>query len=90
MVIVKAMACGLPVIASRLAGAAVAVREAENGYLLNDPGDVDEIASKLQKLLAGEYDTAERISQSVRAYSWENILGKYEEVLLGTGNFACA
>ncbi|HZK82785.1 MAG TPA: glycosyltransferase family 4 protein [Humisphaera sp.] len=89
MVIVEAMACGLPVIASRLAGAAVAVKEPANGYLLNDPGDVEEITGKLRKLLAGEFDGAERISQSVQAYSWANVLAKYEEVLLGTGNFAC-
>jgi UDP-glucose:(heptosyl)LPS alpha-1,3-glucosyltransferase len=45
MVISEAMASGLPVIVSRLAGAAELIREEK--CLLNDPFDVSEIASKL-------------------------------------------
>ncbi len=38
MVIVEAMAAGLPVLTSRLAGASVVVREGATGRLLEDPG----------------------------------------------------
>ena len=40
MVIVEALACGVPVLTSRLAGAAVTVREGQTGQLLDNPNDV--------------------------------------------------
>lgn len=81
MVIVEAMACGLPVLTSRLAGAAVAVAPGVGGLLLDDPQDVPEISRKLRQILAGAAAPAERIAQSVQAYSWENVLLAYERVL---------
>lgn len=82
MVIVEAMACGVPALTSRLAGAAVAVHEGKSGLLLDDPGDVVEIAGKLMKLMEGEHKTQDWIADSVRQYSWPRILGKYEDVLV--------
>ena len=82
LVIIEAMACGLPVLTSRLAGAAVAVAEGETGQLLDEPRDEEEIARKLAVLLAGvpEVD-GERISRSVEPYEWSQILTRYEEIL---------
>jgi UDP-glucose:(heptosyl)LPS alpha-1,3-glucosyltransferase len=81
LVIVEAMACGLPVITSRLAGAAVSVVEGRSGYLLNDPGNVEEIAEKLRLVREGRCADANWISTSVGAYEWSQVLLKYERVL---------
>ena len=82
LVIVEAMACGLPVLTSRLAGAAVAIREGETGRLLDDPRDPQEIAAALRPLLDGRHASAEAISESVAAYHWSRILLLYEQALV--------
>jgi UDP-glucose:(heptosyl)LPS alpha-1,3-glucosyltransferase len=88
LVIVEAMACGLPVLTSRLAGAAITVQEGKTGELLDNPRDVDEIAVKLQKVLAlGAADT-EVIAVSVGAYRWEKVLERYE-IALAAHSKAC-
>ncbi len=83
LVIIEALACGLPVLTSRLAGAAVAVQENVTGELLDEPRDEKEIAAKLTALL-GRLDKtdAEIVSQSVAHYEWSQILRRYEAILL--------
>lgn len=81
LVIVEALACGLPVLTSRLAGAAAAVQEGRTGLLLDDPADVDEVAGKLRRLLDAPAADAEFISRSVEQYAWPRILGRFERVL---------
>lgn len=81
LVILEALACGLPVLTSRLAGAAITVREGETGELLDDPHDVAEIAAKLKPLLGGAIARSEAISQSTLWYSWERILAEYKQIL---------
>jgi UDP-glucose:(heptosyl)LPS alpha-1,3-glucosyltransferase len=80
-VIVEALACGLPVLTSRLAGAAVTVREGQTGFLLDEPRNVDEIAAKLQQLLALPRDDRDLISRSVADYAWSRVLPQYESLL---------
>ncbi len=82
LVIVEALACGLPVLTSRLAGAAAVVQEGVTGLLLDNPNDPAEIAAKLRPLLAGLPASGEEIEQSVSAYSWPNILRQYVQHLL--------
>lgn len=82
LVIVEALACGLPVLTSRLAGAAVAVREGRTGFLLDDPQDVQEISSKLARLMEGPNAEPAEISSSVSDYRWERILPRYEHILM--------
>jgi UDP-glucose:(heptosyl)LPS alpha-1,3-glucosyltransferase len=82
LVVTEAMACGLPVLTSRLAGAAVTVQEPASGRLLDDPDDDAEIAQKLGALLRGEHAAAPEIAQAVSHYRWSELLTKYEEVLL--------
>ena len=81
LVIVEAMACGLPVLTSRLAGAAVTVREGATGRLLDDPRDVAAIAAGLRPLLEGAHAGREEIAASVGAYTWDRVLTRYEEAL---------
>jgi UDP-glucose:(heptosyl)LPS alpha-1,3-glucosyltransferase len=86
LVIVEALACGLPVVTSRLAGAAVAVREGETGRLLDDPRDSGEIAAALRSLLDGRHAPPEQICESVASYKWSRILVRYEESLASIAN----
>ena len=51
LVILEAMAAGLPVVVSGDAGAAELVRDGTDALLLKDAGDVDEIAAMLELLL---------------------------------------
>jgi UDP-glucose:(heptosyl)LPS alpha-1,3-glucosyltransferase len=81
LVIIEALASGLPVVASRLAGAAVAIRERETGILLDDPGDVEELAVALRSVLDGSHASAETISSSVSAYAWPELMQPYEMAL---------
>lgn len=82
LVIVEALACGLPVLTSRSAGAAVAVREGTTGELLDDPRDEIEIAQKLAKLLGRQPPAdAEMVSRSVASYEWSQVLVRYEQIL---------
>ena len=52
LVILEALACGTPVITSRLAGAAELVEDGREGFLLDDPGDPRELAAALRRFLA--------------------------------------
>lgn len=51
MVLLEAMACGTPVVASNLPGVRTVVRDGETG-LLAEPGDPVDLAEKLDRLLA--------------------------------------
>ncbi len=82
LVIVEAMACGLPVLTSRLAGAAITVQEGTTGELLDNPRDVEEIAAKLRKQLATAPPPATQTEATVADYTWDKILLRYENILL--------
>jgi len=81
LVIVEAMAAGLRVLTSRLAGAAMAVDEGRTGLLLDDPADVTEIAGKLESLLNAGGPSPEEVSGSVARYEWAQVLQGYESIL---------
>jgi UDP-glucose:(heptosyl)LPS alpha-1,3-glucosyltransferase len=86
LVIVEAMACGLPVLTSRLAGAAITVSEGVSGLLLEDPANVDEIRTKLDAIVSGGMAGREAIAKSVAMYQWPNVLNRYESLLLANRN----
>lgn len=50
LVLLEAMACGKPVVASRLPGVRTLVEEGHNGYLA-EPGDVADLADKLSRCM---------------------------------------
>jgi UDP-glucose:(heptosyl)LPS alpha-1,3-glucosyltransferase len=87
LVIVEALACGLPVLTTRLAGAAVTVREGVTGELLEDAKGITQIAAKLRRLLDGNHAPKEQIASSVAGYAWSEVLVKYEQLLYETKSF---
>lgn len=81
LVIVEALASGLPVVTSRLAGAAVAVQDGRTGALVDDPSDVDEVAAALGIGLGDAMVAPEAISASVAEFSWPSVIRRYADIL---------
>jgi len=76
LVIVEAMASGLPVITSRLAAAADYIDDGVSGILLETPHQPQELASKVELLLAdsGLRDTIGRRGREVaERFSWDEV-----------------
>lgn len=63
-VCLEALSSGLPLIISRSSGAAEIITEGEEGFLLNNPKDPEEIARKIKMTFEGE--TRERLSRNAR------------------------
>ena len=88
LVITEAMASGLPVVTSRDAGAAELIADGEEGLLLDDPTDAEEVTAAIRRLL-DDPGLRERIGAAARGkvefYSWDRIaqmtLDVYETVV---------
>jgi glycosyltransferase involved in cell wall biosynthesis len=91
VVLVEAMALGIPVLASNEGGPAEIVQQGENGLLFK-PGDVSEIAETLFQVLHGRFSPRppEWIRESVRRFSATEVARAYgliyEDVLKGRVN----
>jgi glycosyltransferase involved in cell wall biosynthesis len=74
-VIMEAMARGIPVIATRVAGVPDLVRDGETG-ILTDPGDANALAAHINAL-AGDVAMRRRLGENglreVRKYVWANV-----------------
>jgi UDP-glucose:(heptosyl)LPS alpha-1,3-glucosyltransferase len=81
LVVVEALGSGLPVVTSRLAGAALAVDETQTGKLLRDPESPAELAEALRWTLSGAPAEPQAIATSVRDYTWARVIARYESVL---------
>ena len=80
LVIVEALAAGLPVVTTRLAGAAVAVRDGETGVLLDDPEDAEALADGLRRMLDAPPGD-EAVAASVAHLSWPQVAQNYAAVV---------
>ena len=80
MVVLEAMAAGLPVMISSHVGAKDLVQEDKNGFIINNPSDHEHIVSKLKIL----FDENSRRRMSVTAYqtatqnTWDMVAAKYQ------------
>ena len=87
--ILEAMACGMPVIASRNAGASQAIRSGVNGLVLQDPQDPDELAAKIG-LLAGDESLRHRLgeaaAETAKEYGWEQNVRSLRDALATRAN----
>ncbi|MBM3145680.1 MAG: glycosyltransferase family 4 protein [Chloroflexi bacterium] len=78
-VLLEAMACGLPVVASDLGGANLIIRDGDNGLLI-PPGDTRILAEALERLLVNPAERAQlgrAARQSVISeHHWDAVAGK--------------
>jgi UDP-glucose:(heptosyl)LPS alpha-1,3-glucosyltransferase len=82
MVVLEAMAAGLPAIISGNVGAKDLVREGINGFIIGDTSAAGEIAAKIAVLL----DESTRKKMAAEAYrtaaqnTWDTVTAKYREI----------
>jgi UDP-glucose:(heptosyl)LPS alpha-1,3-glucosyltransferase len=88
LVILEAMASGLPVITSRIAGAAELINDGDDCLLLDDPTDVSALAEKINLLLSDPdlRDSMGRLARrTAEGFSWDRIaertLQVYDSIL---------
>ena len=87
LVALESLACGTPVVASRVGGISNVVRDGETGYILeeNRPQFLTETIAKLFSNQSPCMNSAELIRETVEGFSWsriaENMLPEYEEML---------
>lgn len=89
MVVLEAMAAGLPVVASRVEGIPEAIRHREEGLLV-EPGSVSQLANAIEEFTAGEKIGYRQLSDNSRQRHAESFSSKamaanvaqvYQEVL---------
>lgn len=88
MVITEAMACGLPVITTPLAGAAELLIDGVHGHLVHSPTDVAALGAAMGAL-AGDVEGRERMGAAaadlMRAHTWDRVaertMGVYRDHL---------
>jgi len=76
LVLLEALACGLPVIASRTGGAEDLIQDNENGFLLSSPGNIHELSRKMKELLRDRAlgkRMAVRAREKISLYSWDRV-----------------
>lgn len=77
-VIVEALACGRPVIATRVGGIPEAITNATLGILV-EPNNTEELAAALNKALEKEWDY-QAIAEYGKRFSWDTIAEEYTEL----------
>jgi glycosyltransferase involved in cell wall biosynthesis len=81
-VILEAMACGLPIVASRVGGIPDIITNDTNGYLV-EVKDSTDLANKMIILLQDDV-LRKKISDNnrllVKKYSWENVIFELEKI----------
>ena len=83
-VVLEAMACGLPVVATRIAGSEELVVEAETGFSVQTE-NVDELRDALRRILS-DSNLRKQMGRASRrrveeSYSWKKVAGQYAAFL---------
>jgi len=79
IILLEAMACGCPVIASNINGYQNVITNHSNGIFFN-PGDIHDLCQKISLLLQNNNDLEQLISaghQTVQTFSWDTIARNY-------------
>jgi D-inositol-3-phosphate glycosyltransferase len=75
LVALESLACGTPIVATRVGGIESVVRQGQNGYMVEDNAPLrlaDSIAALLSQKGSG-MNSADSIRASVNGFSWSNI-----------------
>jgi UDP-glucose:(heptosyl)LPS alpha-1,3-glucosyltransferase len=85
MVVLEAMAAGLPVIISSNVGAQDLVQEGENGFIINDTSDSDYVAAKIALLCDENISRpmGQKAYQTATQNTWDRVVAKYQELYAG-------
>lgn len=79
VVILEAMACGIPVIASDVGGISDVLKDGCNGFLFK-PGSPEEIAGAIRKIFDADIDElSENALKTGALYHWGKVAARYEE-----------
>ena len=76
MVVTEAMASGLPAITSRRAGASELIEDGRSGLLLEQPGDPQELAEKINRLASDaalRQDMGHAARPAASLYDWDDV-----------------
>jgi D-inositol-3-phosphate glycosyltransferase len=95
LVILESLACGTPVVATKVGGAESVIRHGETGYVVID-NDPYRLADKIALFLStsnGNTAFVDSVRASVTKYSWSNIteaiIEEYQSVLMDSSTQAC-
>ncbi len=83
-VVLEAMACGLVPIASKYNGTTEVIKEGENGFVIDDPTNPDEIAEKLEYILNNKGllpILRESAIKTVKRLPTTNVFGEIEKII---------
>jgi UDP-D-galactose:(glucosyl)LPS alpha-1,6-D-galactosyltransferase len=85
LVVVEALARGIPVISTNVAGPSDIIKDGVNGWLI-PPGDFEGLNMILQKVINGEMalPSAEICEESVRSYRVGDVVNRMEKALYET------
>lgn len=75
LVLLEAMACGTPVVASRLRGVQTLVEEGAGGYLVQ-PGNEAELAERITAVLADRDRMSEHARRRAAEFNWDDIAAR--------------
>jgi UDP-glucose:(heptosyl)LPS alpha-1,3-glucosyltransferase len=82
MVVLEAMAAGLPVIISDKVGAKDVIEEGTNGYIISDTKDDDYIAAKISQMLDENIrrQMGEAARFTARLNTWDHVVDQYKNI----------
>ena len=86
MVVLEAMAAGLPVLVGGQTGARDLVRDGENGFVIEDPDDAAAVADAIRRMLKGDHpaEMGMEARRTAREHSWDKVasevVGIYESI----------
>lgn len=75
-VVIEALACGRPVVATRVGGVPELIRDGENGFLV-DRRDPSDVADRLHRALVRDWNP-EALAATVRSRSWDDVARRQE------------
>lgn len=75
LVIIESLACGRPVVATRLAGASQVVQPGVNGQLIDHPEQIDDLACMIGQVLDSEM-APQACADSVAHLAWPHVIGR--------------